>query len=139
MGLSNFRRVNIFWYITVTINLRDLVQWIHFFILVTDLFHEIDVKTRRTDLQSSLCFTVDQYTVTSLLRAHSYLRFIRHKLLRELFSPGNHKKWAHYQLLNFSVHTKVDQIASVDVHAQYSTTHCLANSLSNSSLLINRK
>ena len=39
---------------------------------------------------------------------------VRHKLMRELFSQCNHKKWAHNVSLNFSVVAKVDQIASVN-------------------------
>ena len=31
-------------------------------------------------------------------------------------------------LLNFSIYAKIDQIASVNVPTQYSTTHYLANS-----------
>ena len=47
------------------------------------------------------------------LRPNSHLRFFRRELLRELFSPHNRKKWVHNPLLNFSVHTIVDQIAGV--------------------------
>ena len=36
------------------------------------------------------------------------------ELLRELFSPGNHKKLVYNPLLNFSVHAIVDQIADVN-------------------------
>ena len=32
------------------------------------------------------------YSTYTRLRIHSHLRFIRHELLGELFSPGNHKK-----------------------------------------------
>ena len=37
-------------------------------------------------------------------------------------------KWTHNPLLNFSVHAKVGQIASVKAHTLYSTTHYSANS-----------
>ena len=37
-----------------------------------------------------------------------------YELLHELFSPQNHEKWVHNPLLNFSVHAKVDQMASVN-------------------------
>ena len=47
-------------------------------------------------------------------RIHSHLRFIRRELLHELLSPRNHKKWVPNPLLNFSVHAKVGQIASVN-------------------------
>ena len=66
------------------------------------------------------------------VKVYSHLRFIRHQLLRELFSPRNHEEWVCNPLLNFSVHAKVHQIASV--HA-YSTTHYSANS----SPLLNHK
>ena len=49
------------------------------------------------------------------LRLNSHLRFFRRELLRELFSPRNRKKWVDNPLLNFSVHTIVDQIAGVNV------------------------
>ena len=49
------------------------------------------------------------------LMIYSHLRFARHELLHELFSPCNHKKWVHNPLLNFSIHVKVDQIASVNM------------------------
>ena len=48
------------------------------------------------------------------VRLNSPLRFFRRELLRELFSPHNHKKWVHDPLLNFSVHPIVDQIADVN-------------------------
>ena len=48
------------------------------------------------------------------LRLNSPLRFFRHELLRELFSPRNRKKWVHNPLLNFSVHAIVDQIVGVN-------------------------
>ena len=48
------------------------------------------------------------------LRLSSHLRFFRRELLHELFSPCNRKKWVHNPLLNFSVHTIVDQIAGVN-------------------------
>ena len=51
------------------------------------------------------------------VKVHSKLRFVRHGLLRELFSPHNHNKWVHNPLLNFSVHAKVDKITSVDAPA----------------------
>ena len=45
------------------------------------------------------------------LMVHSHLRFIRRKVLRELFSQLNcKKKLVHSLLLNFSVHAKVYQI-----------------------------
>ena len=48
------------------------------------------------------------------LRVYSHLKFIRRQLLCEIFSPHNCEKWVHNPLLNFSAHTKVDQIASVN-------------------------
>ena len=48
---------------------------------------------------------------------HSYLPFIRRELLRELFNPCNHEKLVHNPLLKFSVHIKIDQIASVNAPA----------------------
>ena len=68
------------------------------------------------------------------IRVYSYPRFIGRELLREreLFSPCNGEKWAHNPLLSFSVHTKVDQIASMNAHTSYSTTHYLPNSSCNS-------
>ena len=53
----------------------------------------------------------------------------------DLLGVNKHKKWVHNPLLNFSVHTKVDQIASVNVP----TTNYLANSSYNSSRLINHR
>ena len=41
-------------------------------------------------------------------KVHSYLRFIGHELLRELFSTQNHEKLVYNPLLNFPVHAKVD-------------------------------
>ena len=35
----------------------------------------------------------------------------------KLFSPHNRKKWVHNELLNFSVHPKVEWIKSVRVHS----------------------
>ena len=61
-------------------------------------------------------------------RVHSHLRFIRHELLLEPFSPHN-------PFLNFSVHAKVDQISNVTVSTDYSATHHLENSTRNSSRL----
>ena len=40
--------------------------------------------------------------------------FLRRELLREFFSPRNHKNWVHNPLLNFSVHAIVDQITGVN-------------------------
>ena len=65
------------------------------------------------------------------------LRFIRCELLHGLFRQCNHEKWLHNPLLNFSLHAKVDQIASVSATAQFSTIHYLAKSSRNSSRLIN--
>ena len=56
--------------------------------------------------------TDDQWT--PCLRLNSHLRFFSRELLCELFSAGNRKKWVHNPLLNFSVHTIVDQIAAVN-------------------------
>ena len=50
------------------------------------------------------------------LRVHSHLRFIWH----ELFSPHNHEKWVHNPILNFSVHSKVGQLVSVNAPANSS-------------------
>ena len=50
-----------------------------------------------------------------VVKVHSHVRFIRRKLLRKLSSPCNCTKWVHNPLLIFSVHAKVDQIASVNV------------------------
>ena len=38
----------------------------------------------------------------SILRIHSHFRFIRRKLLCELFNACNHKKWVQKPLLSFS-------------------------------------
>ena len=62
---------------------------------------------------------------------------MRCELLYELFSPNYHEKWVHKPLLNFSVHTKVDQIGNVNALTLYSTTHYLANSSRYTSRLIN--
>ena len=51
------------------------------------------------------------------VKAHSHLRFIRRELLPELLSPHNQEKWVHNPLLNFSIQTKVEQIASVKASA----------------------
>ena len=69
------------------------------------------------------------------VRVHSHMRSIRRGLLRELFCWCNHENGYYIPLLNFSVHAKIDQIASVNAPTQYSTTHYLGNSLSNSSHL----
>ena len=47
------------------------------------------------------------------VRVDSHLLFIGRELLHKLFSPDNRHKWVHNPLLNFAVHAKVDQIASV--------------------------
>ena len=62
------------------------------------------------------------------LRVHSHLRFIGHEVLHELFSPHNHEKWVHNALLNFSVHSKVGQLVSVNAPANSSRhSSCLIN------------
>ena len=48
-------------------------------------------------------------------------------------------KKVHNPLMKFSVHTKVEQIASVNSPTYYSTTHYLANGSGNSSQAINRR
>ena len=48
------------------------------------------------------------------LQARSHLRFIRHEVLRKLFSSHNREKCLHKSLLNFSDDAKVDQIPSVN-------------------------
>ena len=53
------------------------------------------------------------------------VRLIRHELLHELFSSRKCKTLVHSPLLNFSVHGKVDQIASVNHLVQQ---HGLMNS-----------
>ena len=52
--------------------------------------------------------SVEYEHFTDTIQTNWIRRFIRNELLRELFSPRNHKKWAHHPLLNFSVHTEVD-------------------------------
>ena len=76
-------------------------------------------------------FHIARCTHVQYLKIHSHLQFIR----RELLSPGNQEKWVYHPLLNFSVHEKFDQIAIVNVPADYSTSNYLANS----SHLINHK
>ena len=71
------------------------------------------------------------------IMVNSHLRFIRRELLRELFSPRNHKKWVHNPLLNYSVHAKVEKIAGLNIETN--TTQNYANSTRNSSRLINRR
>ena len=71
-----------------------------------------------------------EFTKTTLFvltfRVLSHLQFIRQEPLRELFkkmgtqpiielfSPCNQEKWVNNPLLNFLVHAKFDQIASVN-------------------------
>ena len=43
------------------------------------------------------------FMINRELRLNSHQRYFRCKLLRELFSPHNHKKLVHNPLLNFSV------------------------------------
>ena len=50
-------------------------------------------------------------------KVHSYLLVIMRELLCELFSPHNHEKWVHNQLLNFSVYAKVDQTVNMNATA----------------------
>ena len=69
-------------------------------------------------------FSILRYNSDSL-RVHSHLRFIRRELLHQLFSPHNHKKWVHNPLQNFSVHAKVDQIASVNAPPPLSTVQAI--------------
>ena len=59
-------------------------------------------------------FLVIVIKTTFSFRLNSQLRFFRRELLREPFSPHNHKKWVHNPLLNFSVHTIVGQIAGLN-------------------------
>ena len=54
---------------------------------------------------------VNKMSWKPIFRVHSDLRFIRCKLLSELFSPGNGENLVHNPLLNFLVDGKVDQIA----------------------------
>ena len=76
--------------------------------------HNLHIR-RRPDNKYALGKEKDNEMVTDLwLMVHSHLKFIRHELLRELFSPHNHEKWMHNSSLNFSVHKKVDQKASVN-------------------------
>ena len=57
----------------------------------------------------------------------------------QLFSPCNCKNWVHNPLLNFSVPTKADQIASVNAPTKYTTNHYSTICSRNSSRLINRR
>ena len=52
---------------------------------------------------------------------YSHLRFTGCELM--CFSPGDHRKQVHNPPRNFSVHTKLDQIASVNAPPLDSTTH----------------
>ena len=58
------------------------------------------------------------------LKVHLHLWFTRRELLRKPFT----NKWVRNPLLNFSAHTKVYLIASVNAPTSCSTTHDLANS-----------
>ena len=62
------------------------------------------------------------------LRVHSHPQFFSRELLREIVRLCNCEKWVHNPLLSFTVHAKVDQIASINGPTYYSTTHYLANS-----------
>ena len=72
-----------------------------------------------------ICLLLEDYGKIPIhcVRLNSHLWFFRRELLRELFSPCNSKKWVHNPLLNFSVHTIVDQIAGVNAPIKYSVTH----------------
>ena len=52
-----------------------------------------------------------------------------HELLHELLISHNHEKWGHDQSLNFSVHTIVYQIASVNALMQGYTRRNTYNQL----------
>ena len=53
--------------------------------------------------------------VEDCVKVHSHLRFIKHELLREFFSPGNSEKWVNSPLLNFSVQEILHAITDVTV------------------------
>ena len=81
------------------------------FRLFFDFFHfRVRFHSEWMDLKKSVYL----HGLESLM-VHSHLQFIRHELLCELFSPSNRKKLVYNPLFNFSVHTKVDQISSVNV------------------------
>ena len=50
------------------------------------------------------------------VRVQSHLRFIKHELLHELFSPCNHKKMSTEPIIGLLIPTKVDQIAVANAH-----------------------
>ena len=116
------------------------------FLLLHVLVHNLLLQTRENkavktgkNCRVRLPRIYERKHIDKVLKVDSHLQFIRNELLSELFSPNSCKNGYTTQLLNFSVHAKVDQIASANAPTLYSTTHYLTNSSSNSPRLINRK